>query len=89
MFVESWEEINPCAGSPQDRLLGEFTPGTDRRGVDWELDALVAPGDGVTAANEEGVCLELSTCRVGYSFLGWLLEADIFAFPLSLSDICN
>ena len=96
IFVESWEEINPCAGSPRDWVLGEFTPGSDGGGVDWEVDALVgnvgdgvALEDGISAASEEGVCWELSTRRVGCSFLGRFLEADIFPFPLSLSDICN
>ena len=57
-------------------MLGEFTPGTDGGGVDWELDVLVgnlgygvALGDRITVASE-GVCWELSTHHVSCSFLG-------------------
>ena len=63
MFMESWEEIYSCVGSPWDWVLGEFTPRTNGDGVDWKLDAVVgnvgdsiALGDVVTVASEEGVC---------------------------------
>ena len=94
--MESWEEINPCVGSPLVWVLGEFTLGNGGGGVDQEVAALggnvgdeIAIGERVTVVDVEGICCELLASYVTFSFFGQFLETGIFSFPLSLSKVCN